>query len=82
MLPARAQQATPIIPPEAIKNSEKRIVLLIVNPQFSEFLENGIGDLVVHLHFSDSLFRSNLDNGWSESLPKLALSYSQKKIYR
>ena len=54
-------------------------MLLIVNLQFSEFSENGIGDLVVHLHFSDSVFWPNLDNRQSESLPKLALSYSQKK---
>ena len=38
--------------------------------------ENGIGDLVVHLHFSDSVFWPNLDILRSESLPQLATSYS------
>ena len=43
------------MPPGATRNLEKRIVLLILNLQFSEMLENGVGDLVVHLHFSDSV---------------------------
>ena len=54
---------------------EKRIVLLVVNLLFSELLENGMSDLVVHLHISDLVF-------WTigeVSLPKLSLSYSQKK---
>ena len=48
------------------------MVLLIVHQQFSELSENGIGDLVVHLQFSDLVFGHRK----SESLPKLASSYS------
>ena len=50
-----AATSNSIYAPGATRNSEKRIVLLIVNLPFSEFLENGIGHLNVRLHFSDSV---------------------------
>ena len=56
------------MPPGATINLEKRIVWL--------FLKNGIGDLVVHLHFSDSVIWPKLDIWRNESLPKLATSFS------
>ena len=52
---------TPFTPPGATKNLEKTIVLLVLNQQFSELLENGIGDLVVRLHFSDLVIWPILD---------------------
>ena len=68
---------TPFTPPGATRNSEKRIVLLIVNLQFSKLSENGfIGVFVVHLHLSDLVIWPNLDIPRSESLPKLNTSFS------
>ena len=52
------------------------MVLLIANLLFSELSENGIGDLVVHLHFSNLVTWPNLDIWRSESLPNLAISFS------
>ena len=69
--------ATPFTPPGVTRNSEKRIVLLIVNLQFSKLSENGVGDLFVHLHFSDSVYWPNQDTQRSKSLPKLTTSHSQ-----
>ena len=43
-------------------------MLLIVNLEFSELSENGIGNLVVHLHFSNSVIWPNLDIRRNESL--------------
>ena len=42
----------------------------ILNLQFSELLDNGIGDFVAHLHFSNSVILPNLDIRRSESVPK------------
>ena len=64
MSPARAPRAPPIMPPGATKNVEKRIVLLIV-----KFSENGICDLVVHLHFSYSVFWPMGDTSLNLSWP-------------
>ena len=51
-------------------------MLLILNLQVSELSENGIVDLVVHLHFSDSVIWPNLDIWSCKSQPKLNTSYS------
>ena len=50
--------------------------MLIVKLQFSKLLENGNGDLVVHLNFSDRVIWPNLDICRSVSLPKMAKSFS------
>ena len=63
----------------ATRNLEKRIVLLIVNLQFSKLSENGVGDLFVDLHLSDSVYWPNQDNQRSKSLPKLTTSHSLTK---
>ena len=73
-------QATPFTPPGATRNLEKSIVLLIVNLQLSELWENGIGDLFVHLHSSNSVILPNLDIQRSESLPKLATLFSPNNL--
>ena len=65
-------RVTPLMPPGATRDLEKRILLLIVNLQFSKLSENGIGDLDVHLHFPIQLSGHQR----SECLPKLASSYS------
>ena len=41
-------------------------MLLVLNLQFSELLENGIGDLAVRLHFSDLVIWPILDIQRSE----------------
>ena len=64
------------------KNWVIRIVLLIVNLLLSELWENGISDLVVHLHFSDSVIWPNLDIRRSESQPKLATSFSPNSLVK
>ena len=42
--------------------------------------ENGIGDLVLHLHFSYSVILPNLDILRSESLPKSVPSFSPNNL--
>ena len=62
------------MPPGATRNSEKRIVLQIVNLQFSKFLKNGTSDLAVHLHISDLVFWSmgetSLNLSWPHPIPR------------
>ena len=59
-------------PPGATRNLEKRIVLLIVNLQFSKFSENGINDL--HLHISESVFwqfgETSFNLSWPRPIPR------------
>ena len=52
------------------------MVVLIANLLFSELSENDNGDLIVHLHFSNSVIWPNMDIRRGESLPKLATSFS------
>ena len=49
-------------------------MLLVVNLQFSEFSENGISDLIVHLHNSESVFwpiaETSLNLSWPCPVPR------------
>ena len=69
--------------PRSHKKLEKRIVLLVVNLQFSEFSENGISDLIVHLHNSESVFwpiaETSLNLSWPCPVPrKKSLDHNSK----
>ena len=73
----------------ATRNSEKRIVLLIVNLQFSEFLQfgnlaiwrhsvNGASTQIGHLLFLDKFKQTKIGDFWA--LPEIWKSWSTENL--